>query len=247
MADNKKSVLLYCDLIHTVEKLDNETAGELFKHYLRYVNDLQPTTNNVLVDIVFEPIKQSLKRDLKKWETRAERSRENGKLGGRPKNQEEPKEPSGLNDNPEEPRKPDTVKVTDTVTVKDKDNNKDKIVTEICNFAWSLFPIDIRPKEKNKNWIDTIDKLIRLDGKDPTEIKAVISWARKDEFWSKNFLSLTKLRIKNKEDVKYYDVFNENRKSNGKGRNKDLATATHFKPITDQAVDEWRSVGKVTE
>jgi len=118
MATNKKSVLLYCDLIHTVEKLDNETAGELFKHYLRYINDQDPATDNVLVDVLFESIKQNLKRDLVKWEIRAERSKENGKLGGRPKN---PKEPSGLIDNLDEPRKPvtvkDTVTVTDTVKV----------------------------------------------------------------------------------------------------------------------------------
>lgn len=68
MAEDKKSVLLYCDIIHTVEKLDDETAGALFKHYLRYVNDMNPETNNLLVEISFEPIKQNLKRDLKKWE-----------------------------------------------------------------------------------------------------------------------------------------------------------------------------------
>ena len=51
MAENKKSVVLYCDIIHTVEKLDNETAGKLFKHYLRYVNDLNPTTDDTIVSI----------------------------------------------------------------------------------------------------------------------------------------------------------------------------------------------------
>jgi hypothetical protein len=127
MAENKKSVLLYCDIIHTVEKLDNETAGELFKHYLRYINDLNPSTDNVLVDVSFEPIKQNLKRDLKKWESRAERSRENGKQGGRPKNIEKP---SGLIDNPAEPKKPVkdtvTVNVTDTVNVKVKDIKEER-------------------------------------------------------------------------------------------------------------------------
>ena len=116
MATDKKSVLLYCDLIHTVEKISDEDAGALFKHYLRYINDLNPTTDNVLVDVLFESIKQNLKRDLVKWEIRAERSRLNGHKGGRPKN---PKEPSGLISNLTEPRKPDTV--TDTVTVNDKE------------------------------------------------------------------------------------------------------------------------------
>ena len=120
MAENKKSVLLYCDLIHTVEKMDNETAGEFFKHYLRYINDLNPKSDNPIVDITFEAVKQNLKRDLVKWEERAEKSRLNGKLGGRPKSQITQQ----VNLKPKKP-------VTVTVTVKDKvtdtvNENKDK-------------------------------------------------------------------------------------------------------------------------
>ena len=65
MAENKKSVLIYCDLIHTVEHLPDELAGKLFKHILEYVNDRDPQTDDVLLKIAFEPIKQQLKRDLK--------------------------------------------------------------------------------------------------------------------------------------------------------------------------------------
>ena len=115
MADGKKSVLLYCDLIHTVEKMDNETAGLFFKHYLRYINDLNPTTDNLIVDITFESVKQNLKRDLLKWESRADNSRNNGKLGGRPK-KEETQKTQQVNLKPE---KPVNVTVTDTVNVND--------------------------------------------------------------------------------------------------------------------------------
>jgi uncharacterized phage protein (TIGR02220 family) len=68
MAENKKSFLLYCDIIHTVEKLTDEQAGKLLKHTLKYVNDLNPTPEDILTEIAFEPIKQSLKRDLLKYE-----------------------------------------------------------------------------------------------------------------------------------------------------------------------------------
>ena len=67
MAEEKKSFLLYSDLIHTVGKLPDETAGKLLKHLLLYVNDKNPETNDILVQVVFEPIKQQLKRDLQKW------------------------------------------------------------------------------------------------------------------------------------------------------------------------------------
>jgi len=79
MAENKKSFLLYCDLIHTVEQLTDEQAGDLFKHILRYVNDQEPQTENVITRIAFEPIKQSLKRDLQKYEDIRKRNQDNAR------------------------------------------------------------------------------------------------------------------------------------------------------------------------
>ena len=161
MAKDKKSVLLYCDLIHTIEKMSDEDAGQFFKHYLRYVNDLNPKTDNLLVDITFESVKQNLKRDLKKWGVRAEKSRENGRLGGRPKNK--PKKPSWLNKNLTVKNKPvkDTVTVTDTVNVnvtetvndillkKEKKGKKEK-VKEIPYRKFSHLSLSISEFEKLK-------------------------------------------------------------------------------------------------
>jgi len=77
----KKSVLIYCDIIHTVEKLDDENAGLLFKHLLRYVNDQEPEDPNLLVGIAFEGIKQTFKRDLKTWEKKSEARSISGRIG----------------------------------------------------------------------------------------------------------------------------------------------------------------------
>jgi len=68
MATDKKSFILYADLIHTIESLKDDEAGMLFKHLLRYVNDLNPDAPDRIIQLVFEPIKQQLKRDLKDWE-----------------------------------------------------------------------------------------------------------------------------------------------------------------------------------
>ena len=81
MAENKKSVLLYCDIIHVVSSLTDEEAGKLFKHYLQYINDLNPEAPDRLTTLLFEPIKQNLKRDLKKWEESSESKSEAGALG----------------------------------------------------------------------------------------------------------------------------------------------------------------------
>jgi hypothetical protein len=82
MAENKKSVILYVDLITTFDNLTDEEAGKLIKHYLRYVNDLNPTPPDRLTQLMFEPIKLQLKRDLQKWENIREKRVEAGKSGG---------------------------------------------------------------------------------------------------------------------------------------------------------------------
>ena len=109
MAKDKKSFILYADLIEVVNELDNETKGLLLQHVLEYVNDLDPEPPNTLVKLAFIPIKQSLKRDLAKYKVRAETARLNGLKGGRPKTQET----ESVNS---EPRKAVTVTVNDTVT-----------------------------------------------------------------------------------------------------------------------------------
>lgn len=79
MAEDKNGFLLYKDLIHSVKKLPKEKAGELFMHILQYVNDENPETDDLLIELAFEPVKQALKRDLKKYEQTKEKNRENAR------------------------------------------------------------------------------------------------------------------------------------------------------------------------
>tara|TARA_R100000805_G_C3562689_1_gene71033 strand:+ start:57 stop:620 length:564 start_codon:yes stop_codon:yes gene_type:complete len=79
---NKKGFILYADINTTVNKLSDEYAGKLFKHILSYVNDEEPTTNDMLLEIAFEPIKQQLKRDLDRWKNTKTKRAEAGRLGG---------------------------------------------------------------------------------------------------------------------------------------------------------------------
>ena len=79
MAKDKKSFVLYSDLLNTVSKLPDEKAGVLFKTILEYVNDKNPEVEDLLVDVVFEPIKLQLKRDLEKYEDKKKQWSEAGK------------------------------------------------------------------------------------------------------------------------------------------------------------------------
>jgi len=131
MAKDKKSVLLYCDLIHTVNPLTDEEAGRLFKHYLAYINDLNPEPIDRLTGLIFEPIKQNLKRDLKKWEDTAQKNKDNALIRWNKNNATAcDRIKTDAND-----AVTDTVIVTDTV----KDNVKEKVF----NFKSSLISLGV--------------------------------------------------------------------------------------------------------
>jgi len=136
MAENKKGFVLYTDQIDLFEDLPDEYAGKLIKHIYRYVNDLNPITDDLVVKSGFSLIKAQLKRDLKKWENTCDARSEAGRLGGiksgearRSKtNQNEANEANALNLKQTKQNEHDNVKDNDIVnvkeTVKEKDNNK---------------------------------------------------------------------------------------------------------------------------
>ena len=81
MAKDKKSFILYADQKGVFEQLPDELAGQLIKHILRYVNDENPVSDNLIINIAFEPIKSQLKRDLKEWEQTKETKSISGRSG----------------------------------------------------------------------------------------------------------------------------------------------------------------------
>lgn len=117
---DKQSFVLYADLIHTVKKLPDHKAGELFKLILAYVNDEDPQTEDILLQISFEPIKQQLKRDLKRWSEQLEQRKAAGKKSAEMRAAKS----TTVNDRSTKPNETQqastdnvTVNVNDTVTV----------------------------------------------------------------------------------------------------------------------------------
>jgi len=83
MANGKKSFVLYCDLLHTVKLLPKEQIADLFVHILEYVNDLNPQSDDLIMNVAFEPIKRQLKRDLSKFNEIKEKRSRAGSIGGK--------------------------------------------------------------------------------------------------------------------------------------------------------------------
>lgn len=137
MANGKKSFLLYVDIIHSVNILDNEEAGQLFKHILDYVNDKNPILEDRLLQATFEPIRQSLKRDLQKYDRRLEVAKNNGEKGGRPRKAEITKKTQSVKNKPKKP-------VSDSVSVSVSVSDSDSVINLPFNSkrfsnAWSLW------------------------------------------------------------------------------------------------------------
>ncbi len=66
--EGKKSFVLYTDQREVFDELSDEDAGRLIKHIFSYVNDENPSTDDLLLKVAFLPIKTQLKRDLKMWD-----------------------------------------------------------------------------------------------------------------------------------------------------------------------------------
>lgn len=81
MAKDKKSFILYSDLLDKIEMLTIEERGVLFTHLLEYVNDLEPVLTDRLLLTAWKPIELELKRDLKKYEVAKENKANGGRLG----------------------------------------------------------------------------------------------------------------------------------------------------------------------
>lgn len=109
MAQDKKSFLLYADQQSIFSKLPDDVAGKLIKHIFSYVNDENPETDDLILNIAFEPIKLQLKRDLEKYESIRKRNSANSRkrwdavassgIPKRPKNADNGTDNDNVNDN----------------------------------------------------------------------------------------------------------------------------------------------------
>ena len=109
-----------------------------------------------------------------------------------------------------------------------------KEINDCYNNCLNYFDIHLHPENKN-SWLDTIDKLNRIDNIPFEVIENITRQTRQDDFWSKNFLSLNKLRQKQKSSgVKYIVVFNENFNNNKKTNNNEK-----FKQLTTDIREQY--------
>jgi hypothetical protein len=95
----RKSFILHIDSLGILNELTDEQAGQLFKLIYEYHNPNKPKQTQItqLVNLAFYPFKSQFERDNQTYNNVCERNKNNGLLGGRPKNK-----------NPNKPKKADS-------------------------------------------------------------------------------------------------------------------------------------------
>lgn len=108
-----------------VQKLPDDKAGKLLKLILAHVHGRDVITDDLVIDIAFEPIKAQLTRDAEKWENTCKARSEAGKKGGRPKKQSKANKPIGFFEKQNKAKKADNDNDNDNVNVNDNVNDND--------------------------------------------------------------------------------------------------------------------------
>lgn len=212
----KETFIIRSEWWDSIQELSIEDRSILFDnlfHYHREDFD-KINLNNLSVKLVWKLIEPQLRRNIEAYDKRVETSRENGKKGGRPPGAKKivpikkPNKPSiTLSDidsdivkEEKKPPKPQKLKKYFTKKVK-----------ETLSECLEYFPENLHPKTESQvdSWLDEIEKLNRIDKYSFAQIVGIVKGARENDFWRKNFLSLTKLRKKNRDQVAYIVVFEE--------------------------------------
>ena len=109
----KNTILIYTDLMEQLEELSMEERGIILTAMIKYQLGEELPKMSKLLKMAFIPIRQGIDRDNASYIIKCEKNRENGKLGGAPKGNQnakkttetterlskQPKQPDNDNDN----------------------------------------------------------------------------------------------------------------------------------------------------
>ena len=133
----KDSMILYTAYMEKFRRLTDEQFGKLMRLAIEYQQTgIVPDIDDMAVSLSFDVVKYDIDKNMEKYNAVVKRNQENGKKGGRPREtevvSEKPKKPTGLLQNPSEPKKPDNDNDNDNVNDNgtENDNGNDIVFTD---------------------------------------------------------------------------------------------------------------------
>ncbi len=139
----KESFVIYKAFYEPISELSDEDLGQLFRYIFLYqINQIEPP-NTSRVYMAFQFFKNQFRLDNEKYLKVVNRNKTNGLNGGRPKTQDNPKNPVGFS----KPKKADN----------EKDNDNDNVIKDISKT--SLQEVEKLFLEKTEsNWTESYAK-----------------------------------------------------------------------------------------
>jgi len=125
----RKSFIIHKDSLAVLDDLTDEQCGQLFRAIKAHQFGEQIELS-AIAKVAFSPFASQFARDDEKYQNIVKRNQNNGLKGGRPRTQENPKEPTGLSGNPKEPRKADSVSKSDSKSKSKSKSDKDKTLDQ---------------------------------------------------------------------------------------------------------------------
>jgi hypothetical protein len=155
--DLKKAFLIYKDSLQVLDLLTDEQAGQLFKA-IKIFNEGKNPELDLALKVAFLPFQNQFNRDSDKYDRIAERNRQNGAKGGRPKKTQETQ------------TKPENL-VTDTDTKKETKKENETISLRF-EFFWKTYDKKVDKKKCEQAWKKNV-------GAKPELVDFVIEQAKK--------------------------------------------------------------------
>ncbi len=105
--------------------------------------------------------------------------------------------------------------IQDNVQYHNKESNIPQSVKTALQHFVVLFPKKYQPTTdaQKLKWANCLERIERIDGYDLRKVYEMVKKMRDDQFWSGNFLSILKLRNKDKNGILWVDRFMDMQKS----------------------------------
>lgn len=180
----KKSFLFYYDWENIFEPLDNEKKGELITAIIDFVkSENEPEFSDLALKIAFNVIRNTIKRDVEKYNERCLKNAENIKKRWKKNTNEY--DCIGMNTNYTDK---DNDKKNDNDNDKDNDNDDDNNISfsakTVCAYSedflifWKEYPKKVGKGEAFKQW-----KKAKLSEGDKKDISVALKWQKKSDRW----------------------------------------------------------------
>lgn len=121
---NRKAFVFYKEWKEAIKDLPDDIRLEIYESIIEYATTGDIQGLKPMAKVAFNFIKADIDRDIEKYMSMAERNKNNGHKGGRPKTSNNPKNPVGFSrtqNNPDKPKKAVEEEVEEEVEDKEED------------------------------------------------------------------------------------------------------------------------------